>query len=550
MHRGRALFGLLVGVLILGLGLVAGVGTGPAHASTTEPEFVSFVTDPAEVTIGAPSVHVKLTVEMNEPTTWDLNSAEFLGCPLNYQDRFAYDCRADEFYTEHWLNIVKDEKIVQRHILTFEGQIPSTGYTSSGVEAFMRQVPYRIVLKYHRPTGPPVTVSTRNSFQMKSISRVTIDGPTTVENGAPLPLSGVVQCWRKDDYGAPLPIYGDYIGTLGVEFLPAGSTSWQNVATVDVANWRDGTWSYTVLGGGATGDWRARFTSSAYCQDKVSGQLHTTGGGGPPPPPPPPGPQPPPAPGLSLGQVTTSTVALNWVPVAGAGVTGYRFGWTSANGLPVPAWSQTYPPDIDNPFVMTNLCTGCSYTMYAEAINAAGVGARASVNVITVGTPTPPPPPGQDKDCSDFDNQAAAQKFFLDHDPDHDPYGLDSDYDGIACESLPCPCSTGGGGGGGGPGPGGSAVKPGAPSDLHGQVKHLPGPREKIVWRWDDPVRDGGAPITYWQIRDSDQPRIPARVHKQVWRLPEGTRAKLTLRACNQVGCGPWATARVRVRAQ
>lgn len=60
---------------------------------------------------------------------------------------------------------------------------------------------------------------------------------------------------------------------------------------------------------------------------------------------------------------------------------------------------------------------------------------------------------GGDKDCSDFNTQAAAQDFFLDHGgPQSDPHNLDSDGDGVACESNPCPCdqSTGGGGDGGG----------------------------------------------------------------------------------------------------
>lgn len=64
-----------------------------------------------------------------------------------------------------------------------------------------------------------------------------------------------------------------------------------------------------------------------------------------------------------------------------------------------------------------------------------------------------------DRDCSDFDTQAQAQNFFLDHGgPNSDPHQLDADGDGIACESNPCPCSTntgGGGGGGGGNGDGG-----------------------------------------------------------------------------------------------
>lgn len=44
-----------------------------------------------------------------------------------------------------------------------------------------------------------------------------------------------------------------------------------------------------------------------------------------------------------------------------------------------------------------------------------------------------------DYDCSDFSNQAQAQQYLL----PGDPYGLDADHDGVACESLPCPCSTG-----------------------------------------------------------------------------------------------------------
>ena len=55
-----------------------------------------------------------------------------------------------------------------------------------------------------------------------------------------------------------------------------------------------------------------------------------------------------------------------------------------------------------------------------------------------------------DYDCADFANQAEAQEYLL----PGDPYNLDGDDDGIACEDLPCPCSyeesSGGGGGGGG----------------------------------------------------------------------------------------------------
>jgi Excalibur calcium-binding domain len=44
-----------------------------------------------------------------------------------------------------------------------------------------------------------------------------------------------------------------------------------------------------------------------------------------------------------------------------------------------------------------------------------------------------------DYDCADFANQAEAEAYLL----PGDPYRLDADHDGIACEDLPCPCSTG-----------------------------------------------------------------------------------------------------------
>lgn len=62
---------------------------------------------------------------------------------------------------------------------------------------------------------------------------------------------------------------------------------------------------------------------------------------------------------------------------------------------------------------------------------------------------------GTDYDCADFANQAEAQEYLL----PGDPYRLDGDNDGVACEDLPCPCSYGEGGSGGGGG-GGDAMKP------------------------------------------------------------------------------------------
>lgn len=58
----------------------------------------------------------------------------------------------------------------------------------------------------------------------------------------------------------------------------------------------------------------------------------------------------------------------------------------------------------------------------------------------------------RDYDCADFATQAEAEEYLL----PGDPYNLDADNDGIACEDLPCPCSSTPGGG--------SAVEPGPTS--------------------------------------------------------------------------------------
>lgn len=67
----------------------------------------------------------------------------------------------------------------------------------------------------------------------------------------------------------------------------------------------------------------------------------------------------------------------------------------------------------------------------------------------------------RDYDCADFANQAEAQEYA----GNGDPYGLDGDDDGVACEDLPCPCSyeeSSGSGGGDG-----SAATPPPPPPYH-----------------------------------------------------------------------------------
>lgn len=88
----------------------------------------------------------------------------------------------------------------------------------------------------------------------------------------------------------------------------------------------------------------------------------------------------PSAPPAVIGAVTANTIALDWAPPSqpNGTITGYRIGWSSSNGLPVPSWSEvkTLPAD---PFVLINLSNTATYTIWIEAINANGTGARTTL---------------------------------------------------------------------------------------------------------------------------------------------------------------------------
>jgi Excalibur calcium-binding domain len=70
------------------------------------------------------------------------------------------------------------------------------------------------------------------------------------------------------------------------------------------------------------------------------------------------------------------------------------------------------------------------------------MGALIVSALIAFAATAPPPAHANDpKDCSDFNTQKQAQRWFHKHHPHRDPAGLDADHDGWACESNPCPCS-------------------------------------------------------------------------------------------------------------
>ncbi len=77
-----------------------------------------------------------------------------------------------------------------------------------------------------------------------------------------------------------------------------------------------------------------------------------------------------------------------------------------------------------------------------------------AAGAFALGAFSPSPAAARDYDCADFANQAEAEEYLL----PGDPYRLDGDSDGIACEDLPCPCSSTPGGGSTGSGGGGGST--------------------------------------------------------------------------------------------
>lgn len=114
-----------------------------------------------------------------------------------------------------------------------------------------------------------------------------------------------------------------------------------------------------------------------------------------------------------------------------------------------------------------------------------------------------------DRDCGDFSSQAAAQGFYLDQGgPRTDPHGLDSDDDGVACETNPCPCSSSQGGGQD-PGPGHEPGPGHTPGPGLGHNPPAPKPEYKVTFNLQDSTPTVGKPV---RIGGKVRPSAPGKV--------------------------------------
>lgn len=78
---------------------------------------------------------------------------------------------------------------------------------------------------------------------------------------------------------------------------------------------------------------------------------------------------------------------------------------------------------------------------FLRTISLVGAIAAGVLALMLLAQATPSAHAKDQKDCSDFNTQKQAQRWFRHHHPRRDPSHLDNDNDRIACESNRCPCS-------------------------------------------------------------------------------------------------------------
>ena len=102
--------------------------------------------------------------------------------------------------------------------------------------------------------------------------------------------------------------------------------------------------------------------------------------------------------------------------------------------------ARVYRTDLNGTVVVTASADGDylvkATTTTPESAATGGDTSGAEGDVPTASSSLPYDPQGRDRDCGDFATQAEAQAFFEAAGPS-DPHRLDSDGDGVVCESLP-----------------------------------------------------------------------------------------------------------------
>jgi hypothetical protein len=475
----RLVVALISGMLALGGLLAVTPGQAEAVPVPGTAVFKTVTQTPPRLVFSAATAPLTLVQEMEDVRQWEVDSAKVYICipGTTALCRTAGDYRVIPTYLSY--DASKTVQNGTQRLITFSGNIAND----------VRRFYYYVEVTYDRDPNPanvtPLTVRSygpqANTFRSVvgyGNTRINVTGPAIITPGASLTLSGVLDCWSPVGQGAyRVPDQGG----VYAEYQLPGQTTW-NPAQGAPNLTSTGAYTFVVPTFGATADWRVIGYGTG-CVEGISNTVHVEAGTLPPPPPPP----LPTAPGWTLVGVTPTTATLSWTPSTGTGITGYRVGWTSATGIPVPSWSDVYasPP---NPFVFTNLNPDSDYVTYIEAVTTGGTGPRTTVTLRTAAAPPPvvvPPPPG--------------------------------------------------------------AEKPGAVGGAGATVKQKPGPKNLVKFRWGDAASNGGSAITGFVVTGlPGAGLLSPSTHKLKALVRQNRTYNLSVRACNAVGCGPISTVTIR----
>ena len=372
---------LLAGCCTAGLLAVGALSAPTASASPVQPTIDSINTTPDTIVFNADAPQpFTFTVNLDEPFGWKLTRAVYRSCNLlpNVPTCTPQEIPLGEI--KPWLTYDNDVLKLQKRAVNFVGAIPNQSFGQ-----VVRLIIQEVELTYNDPNGVQKTVQSGPYYSyFTGDTKITIAGPDTIPTGSALTLTGTVTCFVRTGYTVPPEGSFGFAGFASAEFRLDGETTWTPIGPA-VYDQNAGTYKYTNLAVGATGDWRIRFQSNA-CHDDVSPAKRVIAGTSPAPPPV----DTSNAPVISLTSKTHDSATIDWAAPTnpGGNILAYRWGYTTDTG-PQKVFEQVYPSPTD-PFVFTGLAPETKYTIFVEALTDKGLGKRATLDVTTDKAPTAP----------------------------------------------------------------------------------------------------------------------------------------------------------------
>jgi hypothetical protein len=297
----RLIASLAAGVLAASGALL---GAPAAQAAPNAPEIESVVFTPKTVIFDSDAEDLSAKVRVDIPQSWEIVDSYLEICNYNSGN---YQC------SDRVLELSAETRVGNFDDLTFDGQIPNQIFGG-----LYRGESYAYVYVEYSNDGGVTTKYDEDyygGFYALGASQVTITGPSSIQAGDALQLSGVASCYRTSGYGPPENTYGDGGGVdVYFRFPGGGDDDWVYEGGASV-NPNTGEWRYANLAVGTSGEWAVYYYGSyQFCDDAESAPLTVTATGDvdPTPEPPAPAAAPPTKPRSVQGHAMKKSALITW----------------------------------------------------------------------------------------------------------------------------------------------------------------------------------------------------------------------------------------------